>query len=65
MTDHQKILPCTDLKNISKGGGQLFEFANESEAYFGNLKKFEFAGGIDPPDPPPFLDLCMCYGILI
>lgn len=63
MTDHQKILPCTDLKKISRGGDSYLSLPMSPRLIFGNLKKFEFAGGIDPPDPPPFLDLCMCYGI--
>lgn len=46
------------------GGGNYLSLPMSPRLIFGNLMKFEFAGGIEPPDPP-FLDLCMCYGILI
>lgn len=50
-------------KDFKGGGDSYLSLPMSPRLIFGNLKKFEFAGGIDPPDPPPFLDLCMCYGI--
>lgn len=40
-------------KKNFKGGGSYLSLPMSPRLIFGNLKEFEFAGGIDPPDPPP------------
>lgn len=40
-------------KKKFKGGGSYLSLPISPRLIFGNLMKFEFAGGIEPPDPPP------------